>query len=234
MTVLGAGVPAVLWFPKPTCPSVQSHLRSWPKCLAISSLGCIAVVLTACTVPRTIATFQTTDGTISLQETRNDSYSVRVDPGTSLPLDRYTSARIESVWNLSGARLIVIGGASSDCQQRYTLVIAATDTASLHSIGDCGDTYSFALHDSTLTIRQTGVRDPKLWTFKDGMLDGPTVQIARPSRPPARATTARPGENDSDATSLPPVSAPVGDEVIPSPVGGSGSGVGQPNAIPRP
>ena len=114
---------------------------------------------------------------------RDGSYSVSVAPHTSLPLDGYTSAHIDSIWNMSDARLIVIGGAGADCQLRYTLVIAASDTASLHSIGDCGDTYSFARYGNALAIRQTGVRDPKLWTFKDGMLDGPTIQIARPSGP---------------------------------------------------
>jgi hypothetical protein len=206
---------------------------SWPKYRAMFTLGCFAIVLAACATPRSIATFQTADAIISLrQSTLDDSYSVSVGQHPALPLDGYTSAYIDSIWNLSNARLIVIGGASADCKLRYTLVIAAGDAASLHSIGDCGDTYSFARYGNALAIRQTGVRDPKLWTFKDGMLDGPTVQIARPSGPRPRATSARGGDNVSDATALPAVSAPVGDEVIPSPVGGSASSDGRPTAAP--
>jgi hypothetical protein len=198
------------------------------------ALACMAVVLTACATPRTLATFQTGDGTISLQQSAHgDNYSISIGPHPSLPLDGYASAHIESIWDMSSARLIVVSGASTDCRLRYTLVIAAGDTASLHSIGDCGDTYSFARDGNALDIRQTGVPSPKLWTFKDGALDGPTIQVARPSRPASRPTSSRPGENSSDATSPPAVSAPVGDEVIPSPVGSSVPAGSQPTDVPR-
>jgi hypothetical protein len=205
----------------------------WLKHHAKLVLACIGLMLAACTAPRTIASFQAGDATTSLrQSTADGSYSVSVAPRTSLPLDGYTSAHIDSIWDMSDVRLIVIGGTGKDCPLRYTLVIAASGTTSLHSIGDCGDTYSFARYGDTLAIRQIGVREPKLWVFKDGLLDGPTVQIARPSGPRPRTTPAHPGDNASDATSLPAVSAPVGDEVIPSPVGGSGPARGQSNEVP--
>jgi hypothetical protein len=207
---------------------------SWLRLPAKFALGCAVVVLAACAGPRTIATFQTGDGTISLQQSTSDGgYSVSIAPRAPLPLEGYTSAHVDSIWTMSDARLIVIGGSGADCPSRYTLVIAANETASLHSIGDCGDTYSFARYGDILAIRQTGVRDPKLWIFKDGTLDGPTIQTARPSGPPRRAAAARPGDTVSDATSLPAVSAPVGDEVIPSPVGDSGSSDSRSNAVPR-
>jgi hypothetical protein len=198
---------------------------SLPRHPANFAISCIAVLLAACATPRTMATFQTQDGTISLRQApRGGNYSVTVGPHASLPLDGYASAHIDSIWSMPRARLIVITGAGADCRMRTTLVIAQSDTGSLHAIGECGDTYSFAQDGSTITIRQTGVRNPKTWAFNDGVLSGPTTQVAvRPSRPPADPTPSRAAESASEARSPPAVSAPVGDEVIPSPVGTSGS-----------
>jgi hypothetical protein len=191
--------------------------------LAIFAIGCIAVVLAACTAPNTIAAFQTQDGTISLRHSIDSgSYSVTIGPHTTLPLDGYTAAHIDSIWNLPRERLVVITGAGTDCRLRYALVVAQGDTGSLHSVGECGDTYAFAQDGSTISIRQTGVRTPKIWTFKDDVLSGPTTQIARPSKPAPEPTSSRAAEDARDATSPPAVSVPIGDEVIPSPVGGSG------------
>jgi hypothetical protein len=191
---------------------------------AIFAMGCIAVLLAACAAPRPIATFQTQDGTISLEQSIDRStYAVTVGPRTSLPLDGYTSARIDSIWNLPRERLVVVTGASTDCPLRYALVIAQGDTGTLHAIGECGETYSFTQDGDTITIRQTGVRTPKIWTIRDGALIGPTTQIVtRPSRPASEPTPSRASESARDATSPPVVSAPIGDEVIPSPVGNSG------------
>jgi hypothetical protein len=190
------------------------------------AVGCIAALVAGCAAgPRTMATFQTQDGTISLQQsTSGGTYAVSVGPRTSLPLDGYTSAHIDSIWNWPGKRLVVISGAGTDCRSRYTLVIAEGDAGSLHAIGECGDTLSFAQDGNTVAIRQIGVRNPKIWTFRDGALNGPFIQTAaRPSRPAPEPVSSRAVEGASDATSPPVVSAPVGDEVIPSPVGGPGS-----------
>jgi hypothetical protein len=191
--------------------------------LAIFAIGCVGVVLAACAAPNTIATFQTQDGTISLRHSIDGGiYSVTIGPHTTLPLDGYTAAHIDSIWNLPRERLVLITGAGTDCRLRYALVVAQGDTGSLHSVGECGDTYGFMQDGSTITIRQTGVRNPKIWTFKDDLLSGPTTQIVRPSRPAPEPTSSRAAEDARDATSPPAVSAPIGDEVIPSPVGGSG------------
>ena len=195
-----------------------------PRHPLISAIGCTAIGLAACATPRTLATFQTPDGTISLQQSIDGStYSLTVGPRTSLPLDGYTSAHIDSIWNMARDRLIVITGAGKDCVLRYTLMIAQGDTGTLHAIGECGDTYGFTQDGGTVTIRQIGVRNPKIWTFRDGALNGPTTPIAaRPSRPSPGAPSSRAAEGANDATSPPAVSAPVGDEVIPPPVGSSG------------
>jgi hypothetical protein len=194
-----------------------------PRHLAIFAIGCIAVVLAACAAPSPMASFQTQEGTISLRHSiETGSYSVTIGPHTTLPLDGYTAARIDSILNLPRERLVVITGASTDCRLRYALVVARGDTGSLHSVGECGETYGFGQDGNTITIRQTGVRNPKVWTFKDDVLSGPTTQIARTSRSAPDPTSSRAAEGARDAASPPAVSAPIGDEVIPSPVGGPG------------
>jgi hypothetical protein len=196
-----------------------------PRVPVISAIRFTAIILAACATPRTLATFQTQDGTISLQQSIDGStYSLVIGRRTSLPLDGYTSAHIDSIWNMPRDRLIVVTGAGKDCGLRYTLVIAQSDTGSLHAIGECGDTYVFTQDGAAVTIRQIGVRNPSIWTFRDGVLNGPTTAIAaRPSRSSPSATSSRAAEGaNADATSPPAVSAPVGDEVIPPPVGGSG------------
>lgn len=196
-----------------------------PRHSVIFAICCTVILLAGCATPRTIATFQTQDGTISLQRSADGAtYSVTVGPRTSLPLDGYASAQIDSIWNMPRDRLVVITGAGKDCGVRTTLVVAQSDTGSLHPIGDCGDSYGFTQDGDTVSIRQIGAQSPKIWTFREGALNGPTTLVAaRPSRAPPGATPSRAGEGVSDATLPPAVSAPVGDEVIPSPVGGSGS-----------
>ena len=188
---------------------------------AIVAIGSITALLTACAAPRPIATFQTQDGTISLlQATNGGAYSVTLGPHTTLPLDGYASARIDSIWNMPRQRLVVITGAATDCRLRTTLVIAESDAGSLHTIGECGESYAFAQEGNTIAVRQIGVRNPKIWAFRDGVLSGPTIQAAaRPSRPAPEPASPRASEGAIEATSPPVVSAPVGDEVIPAPVG---------------
>jgi hypothetical protein len=196
-----------------------------PRHSAICAIGGIAALLAACAAPPSIATFQTQDGTISLlQATNGGVYSMSLGPHTTLPLDGYASARIDSIWNMPRQRLVVITGASTDCRLRTTLVIAEGDAGSLHAIGDCGESYAFAQEGNTIAIRQIGVRNPKIWAFRDGALNGPTIQVAaRPSRPAPEPTSPRTSEGAIEATSPPVVSAPVGDEVIPAPVGSAGA-----------
>jgi len=187
--------------------------------------GCVAAAASACAPLNTpMATFQSQDGTISLQQATNGgAYSVSIGPRTVLPLEGYTTAHIDSIWNWPGQRLVVITGAGADCRQRYTLVIADHDAGSLHAIGECGDSLGFTQDGGTLSIKQVGVRNPKIWVFRDGALNGPIIQTAsRPSRA-APEPAPRSAEAASDAIAPPVVSAPVGDEVIPSPVGRPGA-----------
>jgi hypothetical protein len=102
------------------------------------------------------------------------------------------------------------------------LVLVRKTDASSHVIGDCGEVYHIAQNDDGITIRQNDVHAPKIWTLKAGVLNGPVIQQARKAKAaPVRAVT-RPGEEAAGALAPPPVSLPVGDDVIPSPIGHRG------------
>ncbi|HUB49387.1 MAG TPA: hypothetical protein VMB73_30815 [Acetobacteraceae bacterium] len=157
---------------------------------------------------------------------------MRVGPQTLLPLDDYTSVHIDSIWNQPAAALVVISGATGACPLRTTLVLLTRTDASTRVIGDCGDVYHLAQNDDGIIIRQDGVRAPKIWTLKDGVLDGPIVLQARKVKAAPARTAAHPGEEAAGALAPPPVSSPVGDDVIPSPIGHPGSASSQHNEPP--
>jgi hypothetical protein len=208
-----------------------------PQHPAILALGCTIAMLAACAPPpHTIATFHTEYETISLQQAPNGgAYSVTVGATTSLSLDNYTSARICGIVAVPGANLVIISGADADCLQRYALVVAINGSASLHPIGECGDAYSFARDGDALDIRQSGVRDPIVWTFRDGELDGPTVEITPRPHHRRHASASHPIDHTGDdppEPAAPAVSPPVGDEVIPSPFGRSASSGSRRNDAP--
>jgi len=184
-------------------------------------LCCASAMLAACTNQGTVAAFLTGSQTIALQQERNGSgYYVSVSPKTKLPLDGYISATIASIWDTPSARLIVVTGASADCPHRYALIMATTSDASLQPIGECGEAYSFAQEGDEFAIRQSDARNGKSWIFKDGVLRGPIVQRS-PVRK-AKARSASTAEGSTNPMAPPSVSLPVGDEVIPSPVGRPG------------
>ena len=197
-------------------------------------VGCAFLLLGACSGPHTVAAFRTENETIAIEQTvgtgAHNLYAVRVGPQTLLPLEGYTSVHIDSIWNQSPTGLVVISGATDSCVLRTTLVLVTKTDASTHVIGDCGDVYHLAQNEDGITIRQDDVHAPKIWTLRGGVLDGPIVQQARkPKVVPARTAT-HPGAEAEGALAPPPVSHPVGDDVIPSPIGHPGSASSQHNA----
>lgn len=196
-------------------------------------VGCAFLLLSACSGPRTVATFQAEKTTISIEQTvgtrSHNLYAVRVGPQTLLPLEGYTSVHIDSIWNQFPTGLVVISGATDACALRTTLVLVTRTDASTHVIGDCGEVYHVAQSDDGITIRQDDVHAPKIWTLKDGVLDGPIVpQAGKVKAAPVRTVT-HPGEEAAGALVPPPVSHPVGDDVIPSPIGHPGPASSQHN-----
>lgn len=199
-------------------------------------VGFAFLLMCGCSGPRTVATFETGGRTISIEQTAgagsHNLYAVRVGPQTLLPLEGYTSVHIDSIWNQSSTALVVISGATDACSFRTTLVLVTGTDASTHAIGDCGDVYHLVQNDDGIIIRQNDVHAPKIWTLKDGVLDGPIVLQARKVKAAPVRTGARPGEEAAGALAPPPVSSPVGDDVIPSPIGHSGSAGSQHNEPP--
>ena len=82
-----------------------------------------AALLLACARQDTVATFQTRTGAIALRLNQKGGYFVEITPHTVLPLEGYTAAHIESIWEPPSARLVVIAGRRSDCPLRYSLVV---------------------------------------------------------------------------------------------------------------
>lgn len=180
---------------------------------------CCMGMLASCATPRTIATFQTESGTVSLrQSSGSGAYFVGVSPHTVLPLGGYVTARIESMWSTPHGNLAILSGSTTDCALHYSLIVMTTETAKLEPIGDCGGTYSFTQRDGVFAITQSDTRERKSWLFKDGLLQGPFIQPLSVTRRPLRKKMERPNEQSADPMALPSVSAPVGDEVIPTPV----------------
>src|ERR1700735_3871010 len=89
-------------------------------------LGCAFLLLSDCSGPRTVATFQTERETISIEQTvatgSHNLYAVRVGPHL-MPLEGYTSIHVDSIWNQSPTGLVVISGATDACALRTTLVL---------------------------------------------------------------------------------------------------------------
>jgi hypothetical protein len=211
---------------------VASGKFSMPK-LASVIVGGVFLLLTACGGPNVVATFQAEGNVISIEQVSaagsHNTYAVRVGSHPVLPLEGYTSVHVDSIWNQSATSLVMLSGATDACPSRYTVVLATKTDASAHVIGDCGEIYRLAENDDGLTIRQDDAHAPKIWTLKDGVLDGPIIQQARKVKAAPARTAVHSGEEAAGALAPPPVSQPVGDDVIPSPIGQPGSANGRQN-----
>jgi len=181
-----------------------------------------AALLLGCTHQETVATFQTGTGAIALRLNQKGGYFVEIAPHTVLPLEGYTAAHIESIWESPSARLVVIAGRRSDCPLRYSLVVMKADGASITPIGDCGEAYNFTLGDGIFVIRQTDARDRRVWVFENGALHGPMLVTNRAPEHRPHAAPANPPNSAANPLLPPQISAPVGNEVIPPPVSRSG------------
>ncbi len=197
-----------MWSPRRSRKFLIIFLASW--------------LLAACQHWEPVAAVQTTEGTISLQRVgRTGGFVLTASPHTVLPLSGYTSARLEGTWDTTSGRLVVISGTSTDCSLRYTLAVIAAATVSVVPIGECGETYSFVQNNEMFLIRQSNTRNVKFWTFTKGSLRGPMMQRVRALRPARHAEQPHRTEGSADPILPPPISAPVGDEVVPPPVAGA-------------
>jgi hypothetical protein len=204
-------------------------------------------MLAGCAMSDTKGLIQMPGSRIALQQLPNAAgYEVVVGDGTRLPLPAQLDARIEAMWTVGATRLAVIDGPQrgeregQPCVSRPLLLLAREGHASIRALGRCGDRFSYTWSGEQWSARQTNARDPMLWSFRDGTLYGPVAQsvLNRRGRAPAAAQEraveapaaepaardgtpqAMPGEGMRDPAAPPPVSRPVGEDVIPPPVGG--------------
>jgi hypothetical protein len=213
-------------------PTVSPMLVLRRSCIVVV-LCCVTALMAACARQEPIATLQTKTGTISLLHLRDGGgFVVNVSPHTVLPLSSYTSARIESTWDTASGRLIVIAGAGKNCPERHSLVVVTAAAAKIVPMGECGGTYNFLQGGETITIRQSNAREVKLWIFTHGSLHGPTLEHAH-TVPSRHVAQARPVDNANSPTMPPPISTPVGDEVIPPPVTGASLSGTEPHDAPH-
>lgn len=223
-------------------------------------------LLAGCAMPETKGLIQMPGSRIALRQLPDSAgFEVAVGETTRLPLPGHMSARIEALWSIGATQLVLIDGATraearpggpavAACPSRPLLLLAKESQASLRPLGKCEERFGYALQGEVLTIRQLYVRDPMIWTFRDGGLSGPATQssLTRRGRPgaapvPERAADPAAGEvnggrdsggtdgrgpeaGDRDPAAPPPVSRPVGEDVIPPPVGGGPL----PQPAPRP
>jgi hypothetical protein len=180
-----------------------------------------------------VAVLQTTDA-------HGDSSTLAIQLGDTppLPLRGYAAARIEAAWIVGNHRLILLAGSTRECPRQETLLVAQGDRGQLRPLGNCQDRFAYNIADGQWSARQLNVRDPANFTFKDGNLTGPVLQSAmnvrrgrptQPDRPAEPALPAEAGVQPADAqrdspvprnpVETPPVSRPVGDDVVPPPVG---------------
>ena len=181
--------------------------------VAILTLLCL---LTACAGPRMVSRFETRSTRIELQELP-DSKGFNLQVGeASVPLTAYNTVHIDGAWDIQDHSLILIRGSRTECPLSYVLVSARASQTSTTRLGGCGESYNVELSDGRLIAKSAGDRDQISWIFQNGSLTGPFE--VRP--PPKRRTPLRPIAGRYGPTTLPAISKPVGDEVIPPTVGG--------------
>lgn len=213
-------------------------------------------MLAGCAMPDTKGLIQMPGSRIAVRQLPDAAgYEVVVGETTKLPLPGQLDAHIDGMWTVGASRLVVIDGpqkgeaAGKPCAARPLLLVARENQASVRALGKCEDRFAYGWTGDQWTARQVHARDPMVWSFRDGVLSGPVAQSllnrrGRAAAPtPERATevpavepVARegaspgPAEGGRDPAVPPPVSRPVGEDVIPPPVGGGPL----PNQSPRP
>jgi hypothetical protein len=205
-------------------------------------------MLVGCAMPDTKGLIQMPGSRIGLQQLPDASgYEVVVGEATRLPMPGQLNARIDAMWTVGGHRLVLIDGAAKGdvsgrpCPSRPHLLVARETQASIRALGKCDDRFTFTWAADQWTARQVNARDPMVWNFRDGVLSGPVAQSSLtrrgrgslPERAPeapagemagrdgaGAASPAVPAEMGRDPAAPPPESQPVGEDVIPPPVGG--------------
>ncbi len=221
-----------------------------PARARLAMAGVLAGLLAGCSNVAVKDSLQLSGPRIAVLQTTNErgepgDIAIQVGQAAPIPLPGHNSARIEAAWVVGDHRLALITGSGKECPRQETLLVAQGTAAQLRPLGRCLERFMFTLAGEQWTARlissrPPNPRDPPNWVFQNGSLSGGPPQLPGPRR--GRTTQPdRPGETDrapdaergtdtgtdaahpampADPAQTPPISRPVGDDVVPPPVGG--------------
>ena len=176
--------------------------------------------LTSCATPEVKGVIQMSSSRIVLQQAPDDgAYSVQIGESKNIPLPDVKSARIEGAWAIGQHRLVLITTTTKECARAETVLSVTDENAVLKPLGKCEERFTITSGADQLTARQNNARDPAIWTFLHGNLNGPVSLSVLNARRPRGSSPAAGAERAADPTVPPAVSRPVGDDVVPAPVG---------------
>ena len=176
--------------------------------------------LTGCAIPEVKGEIQMRSSRIVLQQAPDDgAYSVQIGDSKNIPLPDVKSAQIEGAWAVGQHQIVLITTTTKECAHTEALLSVTDETALLNPLGKCEERFTITSGADQLTARQNNVRDPAIWTFLHGSLNGPVALSVINARRPRGSSPAAGVERAADPTMPPAVSRAVGDDVVPTPVG---------------
>ncbi len=179
-------------------------------------------LISACTAP--MDWVGTRFGNVELVRSQNGGYAVRSGKEIQT-LTGFSNATVVGYWSMDHSSVLAIRAATPGCPEgAYTLVTAKADRITEARLDTCGAAYRFAELRGALIA--TDDRAERYWVLRDGTLSGPHPEPRQVRTAVGhRGWGSAPGFSvnpDADAQAdvaaalkPPPVSAPVGNDVIP-------------------
>jgi hypothetical protein len=153
------------------------------------------------------------------QAPESGAFSLQIGDSKNIPLPDVKSARIEGAWAIGQHRLVLITTTTKECADTETLLSVTGENTVLKPLGKCEEHFTITSGADQLTARQDNARDPAIWTFLHGSLNGPVPLSVLNARRARGASPAAGADRATNPTVPPAVSRPVGDDVVPAPVG---------------
>jgi hypothetical protein len=196
---------------------------------AVASLAC------GCTTTRPYDLVTAHNARVSIDRAQGGKQVVlRVEGKPPQPIPDLADAHIDLVWSAEKSDFVVLHGTSADCPQSTWLATIIDGNASLHVLGQCRDKLTLTEDGDKLLIRQVPPQGvPTAIVYRDGEAVAYALKLAPPLR--RRGVVARraepmqdrrlPGEAPSSLVpaepgpAVPVVSARIGEDVVPLPVG---------------
>jgi hypothetical protein len=212
--------------PPHTVPLANCLGRILPRGPVWSSLAAVLLsLISACAAP--VDWVGTRFGNVELIRSQNGGYAVRSGKAIQT-LSEFSHAAVVGYWSMQDSSVLAIRAATPSCPEGvYALVTARADRITERRLDTCGTAYRFAELRGALIA--TDDRGGSYWVLRDGTLSGPHREPRRVRTAVAhRGWGSAPGvsvnpdaEAQADVAAAlkpPPVSAPVGNDVIPSQV----------------